>query len=140
MPDPRWLLSALADLGVKEAPGVTDNPRVVAYHKATDGGDAPDAIAWCSSFVCYHVEHAGHRSTRSKAARSWVAFGTTLEEPRLGAIAVLSRGANPALGHVGFWIAGDADVCWLLGGNQSDAVTIAPFLRSRLVAVRWPIT
>ena len=47
------------------------------------------------------------KSTRSLLARSYASWGERLDEPRIGAVAVLSRGSDPALGHVGFVIGWD---------------------------------
>ncbi len=56
-----------------------------------------------------------------------------LSEPRIGAITILSRGNNPDAGHVGFWIGETAEGPVLLGGNQSDRESVAPFARSCLL-------
>ncbi|MEM1307595.1 MAG: glycosyl hydrolase 108 family protein, partial [Pseudomonadota bacterium] len=53
---------------------------------------------------------------------------------------VLSRGSNPALGHVGFLVGATADALFLLGGNQSDQVNVTRFARSRLLGLRLPKT
>jgi lysozyme family protein len=84
------------------------------------------------------LERSGRRSTRSLRARSYLEWGTPIETPRTGCVAVLSRGADPVLGHVGFVIGETADGFVLLGGNQSNAVTVQVFARSRLLALRWP--
>jgi len=71
-------------------------------------------------------------------ARSYRKWGKRLGKPRPGCIAVLTRGPNPALGHVGFFIRETADYVVLLGGNQSDAVNQKRFAKSRVLAWRWP--
>jgi lysozyme family protein len=71
-------------------------------------------------------------------ARSYLAWGETLSEPRTGAVAVLSRGSDPSLGHVGFLVGLTPSEAVLLGGNQGDAVSVATFPRSRLLGLRWP--
>jgi len=43
-------------------------------------------------------------------------------------------------GHVGFAIGQDDTHFFVLGGNQSDAVTIARIVKSRLCGARWPAT
>ena len=45
-----------------------------------------------------------------------------------------------ALGHVGFAAGQDDTHFYMLGGNQSDAVTIARIAKSRLLGARWPAT
>jgi len=107
--------------------------------------ESPDSLrgpqfefAWCAAFAGAMLERSGMRATRSLRARSYLAWGSSIDLPRLGAIAVLTRGPDPALGHVGFLV-GETDAgLVLLGGNQSNAVTVAVFERSRLLSLRWP--
>ena len=63
-----------------------------------------------------------------------------LTRPVYGCIVVMKRGKNPGAGHVGFYVAslGDNHIR-VLGGNQSDAVTIATFRRSSVLSYRWPV-
>ena len=97
-----------------------------------------DSVAWCAAFLGATLERSGVASTRSLLARSYLHWGDALESPRLGAIAVLSRGADPGAGHVGYWIGETAEHLILLGGNQSDAVRVSAFPRSSLLGYRWP--
>ena len=50
----------------------------------------------------------------------------------------MSRGSDPGAGHVGFWLGETADALILIGGNQSDAVTVQAFAKARLLGLRWP--
>jgi uncharacterized protein (TIGR02594 family) len=138
---PGWLGAAWHELGQKEVAGRGTNTRIAGFFR--DAGHPQikdDETAWCAAFLGAVLERAGIRSTRSLRARSYLAWGETLETARLGAVAVLSRGSNPALGHVGFVVGETHDEIVLLGGNQSNAVTVAAFDRSRLLALRWPAT
>jgi hypothetical protein len=56
---------------------------------------------------------------------------------RIGSVLVFKRGSG---GHVGFAIGKDDTHFYVLGGNQSDAVTIARIAKSRLLCARWPST
>lgn len=137
MEQPRWLAGAWAELGQRETAGRADNPRIRAYFEAV-GEPHPDEVPWCAAFVGACLERAGYASTRSLMARSYLGLGMPLTEGRPGAIAVLSRGRDPAAGHVGFLVGETDDSLVLLGGNQSDAVTVAAFPKSRLLGLRWP--
>jgi uncharacterized protein (TIGR02594 family) len=137
MDQPRWLASAWSELGQREVGGRADNPRVAALFRDV-GQNAHDEVPWCAAFVGACLERAGIKSTRSLLARSYLGWGAPLEEGRVGAIAVLSRGSDPAAGHVGFLLGETAGNVYLLGGNQSDAVTVAAFPRGRLLGLRWP--
>lgn len=134
-----WMLIAAGELGVSEAVGSRDNPRIRAYHAATTMGEQPDAVPWCSSFANWVMLRAGQPATRSAAARSWERYGVRpVGVDTVGAIAVLSRGAPPS-GHVGFLAHATPDRLYLLGGNQGDAVSVRPFPRASLLALRWPL-
>jgi len=139
MDDPRWLAAAWREFGQAERAGESDNLRILALTREIGHPEvAHDETAWCAAFVGACLERAGLPSTRSLAARSYLAWGEPLAAPRIGAIAVLSRGSNPAEGHVGFWLGETDDGVVLLGGNQSDAVGVAAFPSARLLALRWP--
>ncbi|MDQ8697259.1 TIGR02594 family protein [Hyphomicrobium sp. LHD-15] len=94
--------------------------------------------AWCDAFCGACLERAGLRATRSLMARSYLKWGEAIAEPRIGAIAVFSRGTNPAEGHVGFWLGETEDSIVLLGGNQGNAVSVARYAKARLLGLRWP--
>lgn len=133
-----WLYVALLELGdgVAELPGDRNNPRVVEYHASTGLGASPDAVPWCSSFVNWCMKRVGIPRTKSAAARSWLNWGEPTDRP--GGVAVLTRGPNPAAGHVGFYLGEREGSLYLLGGNQGDRVSIAKFPVARLLGIRWP--
>jgi uncharacterized protein (TIGR02594 family) len=139
MTQPRWLTLAWADLGVAETPGPDHTARVVGYYGDVGHPNVTDdETAWCAAFLGSCLERSGVRSPRSLAARSYLDWGEPVGEFRCGAVAVLSRTADPALGHVGFLIGETADNLILLGGNQGDRVSVEAFPRARLLALRWP--
>ncbi|MBY0225422.1 MAG: TIGR02594 family protein [Hyphomicrobium sp.] len=136
---PPWLAAAWRELGQTEIAGKGDNARIVGYFR--DAGHSTivdDETAWCAAFAGAMLERSGYRSTRSLRARSYLAWGDALDVPRTGCVAVLSRGSNVALGHVGFVVGETGSGLVLLGGNQRNAVTVQVFARSRLLGFRWP--
>jgi len=136
---PAWLAEAWGELGVHEVPGHRHSRRVLSFFRDADRGDIKkDEVPWCAAFVGACLERAGQEATGSLLARSYLDWGKGLEAPRFGAVAVLTRGANPRAGHVGFWVGETADKVFLLGGNQSDAVTVSGYAKSRLLGFRWP--
>lgn len=123
---------------VAEYPGKANNPRIMSYHASTDKG-APDATPWCSSFVNWCVEQSGLQGTDSKWAMSWHDSDWGLDvsdDPQEGDIAVYERrwtkkdGTKAVGGHVGFVVSTDAKTVSLLGGNQSNRVSISAYPRS----------
>ncbi|MEQ1697884.1 MAG: TIGR02594 family protein [Hyphomicrobiaceae bacterium] len=136
---PAWLAPAWAELGQRETPGASANPRIRDLHAdARHAETKSDEIPWCAAYVSACLERSNILSTRSLRARDYLAWGTALDTPRFGAIAVLSRDPDPNAGHVAFFIDQTADHLILLGGNQSNAVTVQAFPKSRLLSLRWP--
>lgn len=138
---PAWMIRARNETKVRELPGPGINPRIKEYYQVTKGNmPTDDAVPWCAAFACWCLEQAGVDSPRSKAARSFLKWGTALDAPRFGAIAVFSRGdPKGTSGHVGF-VAGtiDGQSIWLLGGNQQNRVTYERRTTVRLLGIRWP--
>jgi uncharacterized protein (TIGR02594 family) len=98
----------------------------------------PAVTAWCAAFVNASLAEAGLPGTNSLAARSFMDWGVPVDQPRPGDLAVFSRGdPNGWQGHVGFF-AGYADDGRInvLGGNQGNAVSVAPYDASRLLGFR----
>ena len=137
--EPAWMALARRDLGVTAIPGPEDNARVLRYFRDVGHGEIRhDEIAWCAAFVGSCLERAGIGSTRSLMARSYLNWGVAIPEPKPGCIVVLSRGADPTLGHAGFYAGTSGDTVLLLGGNQSNSVRITAFPASRILGYRWP--
>ena len=135
---PAWLAPAWAELGQRETPGSAANPRIAElFADAGHPAVTSDDVAWCAAYVSACLERAGTPSARTLRARDYLGWGIELNEPRFGAIAVLSRGPDPNAGHVGFLIGQSANGLMLLGGNQSNAVTVEAFPASRLLSLRW---
>jgi uncharacterized protein (TIGR02594 family) len=143
-----WLDFAISQLGVRETPGPTNNPVIMKW--ARDAKEwlgavyTGDAVPWCGLFVARCMAAAGFkppgRGIVGLRAKAWAEWGVPIElsraRPPIGAIGVLSRAGG---GHVYLITGVLADGTLVgVGGNQSDAVTIASFPRSRHIAIRYP--
>ena len=136
---PRWYALALAERGVKEAPGAADNPIVGAYYR--DAGFPKikhDSVPWCAAFVGAMLTRAGRKPSGSLMARSYLKWGSKLRKPRQGCIVVFPRGSSPTAGHVTFFDREENGKLVCLGGNQSDAVNERRYSKSRVLGYRWP--
>jgi uncharacterized protein (TIGR02594 family) len=139
MQQPSWMAEAWRELGQSELPGSDHNPRIVAMFDELGHPDQGDETAWCAAFVGACLERAGISSTRLLRARSYLEWGIAAEKPEAGAIVILQRGSDPALGHVGFLVGMTDTAVMVLGGNQSNAVTVAAFDRDRVLGFRAPV-
>lgn len=136
-----WIAEAKSALGRHEA---RDRSWLMDWLKR-DGrslGD-PAKNPWCGDFVetCIRVALPdepllGALGSNPYWARNWLQFGQEVQ-PIPGAVLIFERGSG---GHVGFALGQDDTHFHVLGGNQSDAVTIARIAKSRLLGARWPAT
>lgn len=128
----RFFIRATSELGQKEIDGLAHNKRILEYHKITSLRASSDEVPWCSSFACWVVEQEGVKSPRSARAADWISWGVKLEKPERGCVVLLSRTGGS--GHVGFFSHSEEGLIFLLGGNQNNEVSVAPFDISRVVA------
>lgn len=136
-----WASVARAEMatGVREVPGEKHQTRILEYHGTTTLKATSDEIAWCSAFANWCMLATGIVGTRLANARSWLKWGRVLTQPLPGCVAVLTRGSDPWSGHVGFYVRTSGTRIYLLGGNQGNAISEAPFAKSRVLGYRWPL-
>lgn len=138
---PLWLQAGLKLIGVKETIGVKDNSVIIDWAK-DEGGDIAktythDSIPWCALFANHCLTRAGIKGTESLWALDFAGQwpSVKLVGPAVGAFAPMVRNGG---GHIGIVVGADQHGnVMLLGGNQSDAVNIKPFARSRLNKGFW---
>lgn len=101
----------------------------------------PREIAWCGAFVqtCHRIADPKAKTPENPlGARNWGKFGVHCP-PVFGATLTFWRGSRSGWkGHVGFYFGEDASAFHVLGGNQSNAVTVTRISKSRLLESRWP--
>lgn len=129
---------ALSEYATKELVGTGSNPQVLKYYaKVGHSWVKDDEVAWCAAFAGYCLETAGLKSTKSLAARSYLAWGKTTSAPKVGDLVILWRiSPTSAYGHVGFFVAIRDGLVYILGGNQNNEVDITGFPLSRVLGYR----
>ena len=140
--EPAWLAAARAKLGTRELPGPTHNSKLLAFLNSARAFNGvvwrDDEMPWCGGFVAACLLAAGVEPVKIAArAKSWAAWGANLRVTHLAPGAVLVFGREGG-GHVGFYVGEDDRAFHVLGGNQSNAVTITRIGKTRLIAARWP--
>ena len=136
---PPWVDAARSVLGTHEIAGAQDNPFVVSCLAGVGLPHQHDETAWCAAFVQWALKQTGVAGTGRANARSYLTWGVALDAPKLGAVCVFSRPPDPAHGHVAFYMGEHDGMVSVLGGNQRNAVCVADYPRSRLIAMRWPV-
>lgn len=140
---PLWLEAGLKYLGTKEFAGSKDNPVIIDWAKEEGGSIEEqfnhDSIPWCALFANHVLTKVGLKGTETLWALDFAGKWpcTKLAGPAVGAFAPMKRNGG---GHIMIVVGRDQlGNIMGLGGNQSDAVTIAPFAVSRLnQGFYWP--
>jgi uncharacterized protein (TIGR02594 family) len=92
---------------------------------------------WCADFLNLVLTRSGLQGTSSSMAQSFASYGQRLSGPKVGAIAVISRGKSA--GHVGIVTGIDASGNpILISGNHNNTVAEASYPRGRVMAYVWP--
>jgi uncharacterized protein (TIGR02594 family) len=138
-----WFKEATRLIGTKEKPGAGSNPVILDWATKENIPYKGDDIPWCGLFVGHCITSTLEREPVPSAvlsARAWQSFGIKTQAT-LGAVMVFWRGSPASgLGHVGFYAGEDDTAYRILGGNQSDSVSLAWIRKDRLVSARWPAT
>lgn len=136
-----WMKVATSLIGTKEFAGKQNNPTIISWAKKIGGWIGSfykeDSIPWCGLFVAHCMKESGFPvQNDALSALGWADYGRPCE-PSPGAIMVFVR---PGGGHVGFYVGEDDEAYHILGGNQSDMVSVARVAKNRHTDTRWPNT
>lgn len=142
-PGPNMLIQLLALHGTVEFKGQADNPIIIAWAEECGiKGYKDDAVAWCGLTVAIAAKRAGwdyNPKGNALWARNWAFWGTDARKATnvpgaaLGDVLVFARGTG---GHVALYVGEDATHYHILGGNQSDQVSIVRKAKSPILAIR----
>ena len=135
--DRPWLIDRALELyGTLEALGAKNNPTIISWAKELGGWEknyyTKDSIPWCGLFAAIVCKRAKKTVVKNYLrAMSWSSWDKPIsdKEVGLGDILVFNRNGG---GHVGFYVAEDATAYHVLGGNQSNGVSISRIAKSRL--------
>jgi len=130
--------AALAEIGNREIVGPDANPAVMKYyHDIGHRWVLDDEVAWCAAFVNWVLWSCDYPNTKKLNARSFLNYGEETIDPQIGDIVVLWRiKEDSPYGHVGFFIRELHGYIYILGGNQSNEVSISAYPKSRLLSYR----
>lgn len=134
---PPWLLEGRSKKGLTE--GATRTSLIKWLRSDGETLGDPAKLPWCGDFVqtCLALTlPAEVLPVNPYYALNWQNYGDKIE-PCLGAVLVFSRDGG---GHVGFYEGESGPYFTVLGGNQSNSISIARVAKNRCVAVRWPRT
>jgi uncharacterized protein (TIGR02594 family) len=137
-----WMELAQRKKGLHEN---ADNEALRAF-LTSDGENStvgdPASVPWCGDFVetCIAVTlPTAVLPANPYLARNWLKFGRTVD-PCFGSILVFWRvKVTGTAGHVAFYYSEDDDHFQVLGGNQSNRISIASIAKNRLLGARLPV-
>lgn len=135
---PPWLANAEKHVGLAEIPGKDTAPTIRRWLLALKAWWQDDETPWCGVYVAEAMREAGMPLPQHwYRAKGWLDWGYKLDAPVFGCVVIFEREGG---GHVGFAVGRNADGRLLvLGGNQGNRVSVAPFDQSRVIGYRWPL-
>lgn len=136
-PLPRMLDEARKLYGTLEVSGPANNPIIIDWAKETGLAKifTADSIPWCGLFMALIAKRGGKPVVEGPLwARNWAKFGKAADKGQLGDVLVFRRAHGS--GHVGLYVGEDYGAYHVLGGNQSDGVTISRIAKDRCISVR----
>ena len=120
-------------------PHLFASPDPVMEARAWIGTNPTDrSTLWCARFMNFVLERSGFKGTGSDAAKSFASYGHRVSGPRVGAIAVMTRGKYG--GHVGIVSGIDehGNPIVISGNNYGRKVGESTYPRSRIYAYVMP--
>lgn len=145
---PKHMQIAFSLLGTKEIVGKQHSPIILGWAKDLGLGKVytNDELAWCGLFFAHVMKQAGRQvdlSTKDPydylRALKYVKMPNVEPVPKgdeaFGDILIFQR---PEGGHIGFYAGETENTFSVLGGNQSNAVTLTNIHKNRMVACLRP--
>lgn len=145
MSTPQAYKEAERFVGLTEIVGSRHEPKIVGFFAEAGVPEVvDDETAWCGAFAAAMYVRAGRPDVRPPGdrynalrARQWANVGIETASPVTGDLVVMWRGSREgSTGHVGFFVRRDDKKVWVLGGNQSNAVSIQPYGLDRVLHYR----
>lgn len=141
----KHLMGTIEFLGKDKNGKPKSNPDILDWADDLDIHFPNDDIPWCGLFVAHCIGLTLQQETlpgNPLGARQWEKYGDKTT-PGRGAVMVFWRKSKASsLGHVGFYAGQNKDesAYQILGGNQSNSVSLAWISKDRFLSARWPRT
>jgi uncharacterized protein (TIGR02594 family) len=135
-----------------EHPKISIASRYMGFHERRQRrelrefmGIDPVRVNWCAAFVNSVLTELGIPGSESVSewpltAQSFLRWGYRVREPEVGDLVIFPRGTEDWQGHVGFYYGSEYHngrrFYQILGGNQSNAVTIQLFPARSAISIR----
>lgn len=135
--DVPWVSEARRHIGVAEIPGPKTSGVITGWLRRLGAWWTDDETPWCGVFVAACFEVVGiSRPKNWMRAKAWLEWGEAIPAPVYGCVVIFTRDGG---GHVGFVVGiTPTGRLMVLGGNQKNRVSIAPFDPGRAVGYRIP--
>ena len=126
---------ALSQYGIKEVPGVENNPEIMKYFKVGNHDWVQgDETSWCSAAMNWVAKEAGFECSGKLDARSWLKIGKRVSFKDADIVVFWRESKDSWKGHVGIPVNKTEDWVWTLGGNQSNMFKISAYPKDRVLA------
>jgi uncharacterized protein (TIGR02594 family) len=134
----KWVDEGRKYIGLKEIVGKGTNLTIQFWLSTLRAAWRDDETPWCGLFVAFIMKSLGYPiPVHWYRALAWLSWGVDIGTPCYGCIVIFTRIGG---GHVGIVVGKTKDGrLMVLGGNQKNMVSIAPFDLERVAGYRMPI-
>jgi uncharacterized protein (TIGR02594 family) len=138
---PKWLLSALGELGQGEIAGTQSNPRILAYLKSVNLSPSliqTDETPWSAAFINWAFSQAGIGTPKSAVNSAFLTqqWGVRLSQPIEGCLVVTKRTNNRY--DLGFYLKDLGNSVLVISGNSYNKVRISAVPKNDVAAFIYP--
>jgi uncharacterized protein (TIGR02594 family) len=141
-----WVANAYRDLGVAEIGGAKDNPRIESMFATVGHPEVMhDETSWCAAAVGTWLTEAGYPIPPMDVnlmGGSYAAYGQRLTSFKPGCLCICyytKLREKDWRRHICIGIADLGDAIQVIGGNQSNKVSIIKWPKANVAAYRWPV-
>lgn len=128
---------AVKEIGTMEIKAGLVNPKILYYLSNATGKKITENTPWCAAFINSILKDAKIKHSKKLNARSILDLGKAVKVPEVGDLVVFWRSSVEGWqGHAGFYVRELGNVIYVLGGNQGNKVSIAPYPKSQLLGFR----
>ena len=132
------IIEALKYYGLAETPGPKTTPTIKKMLDELGYPFSDDETSWCGTFMSWVTKQCGlPHPAKGYGAKEWLNWGQSIQTPEMGDVAVFWR-VSPTdwQGHVALFVNRVGDTVYILGGNQSNQVSIMGMPANRLLGYR----
>lgn len=135
---PPWVRIAWDEMGMRDKSQSFLQSRVADYLTVFGSPVTSAPKDWSAAFISWCLNRAGRPIVSGNDNNLFLKYGERLAAPTEGCIVMFRFPSSAGISHVGFYLYESMGRIAVIGGNQSDAVSVSHFSKTSVVAYIQP--